>query len=154
MKQILFILCSISCTIPACSPAKKTNSSAIIQGITGQVTESSGNQMPMKGAEPSVPLGILTTIYFYEPTNISQVNQIGTSPVYTAIYTKLVDSVLTDSTGNYTIALAPGPYSLFLKQGHQFYANLYDAGNNIALFTVEEGKLTKANLSVSSRAAY
>lgn len=154
MKQILFILCSFGCIISACSPAKKTNSSAVLQGIAGQITEFAGNQMPMKGAVSSEPRGILTTVFIYEPTHISQVSRIGTSPAYTAINTKLVDSVQTDSTGAYAIALAPGSYSLFIKQGNRFYANLFDTNNNIALFTVEEGKLTKANLAVSSRASY
>ncbi|MDP1764352.1 MAG: hypothetical protein Q8L07_10740 [Sediminibacterium sp.] len=154
MKQILFILCSLSGIIPACSPAKKIHSLSISQGLTGQITELTGNQMPMKGAAPSEPVGILTTVFIYEPTHISQVSRMGSSPAYTAISTKLVDSVQTDSTGAYAIALAPGSYSVFIKQGKWFYANLFDSSNHIALFTVEEGKLTKANLLVSSRASY
>lgn len=154
MKQILFILCSISWVTIACSSAKKANSATILQGMAGQITESTGNQMPMKGAEANVPIGILTTVFIYEPTNSSQVTPIGTSAMYTAIHTKLVDSVQTDSTGTYVIALAPGTYSVFIKQGKQFYANLFDTHNHIALFTVEEGKLTKVNLSVSARASY
>jgi hypothetical protein len=85
----------------------------------------------------------------YEPTNINQVSRIGTSPVYTAISTKQVASVETDSTGAFTVDLPPGSYSLFVKQGKQFYSNLFDVNNNIAVFTVEEGKLTKADLEVS-----
>lgn len=126
----------------------------ITQGITGLITEAIGNQMPMKNAPLPVGSGILTTVLVYEPTNISQVSRIGTSPVYTAISTKLVASVETDSTGAFTVDLPAGAYSLFVKQGKQFYANLFDVNNNIALFTVEEGKLTRADLKVSSKASY
>jgi len=108
----------------------------------------------MKGASPSVPKGILTTVLIYEPTNIRQVSRSGSSPLYTAISTKLVASVDTDSTGAFAISLPPGAYSVFIKQGKQFYANLFDTNNNIALFTVEEGKITEARLIVSLRANY
>jgi len=126
----------------------------ITQGIRGVIIEAAGNQMPMKGASPSVPKGILTTVLIYEPTNIRQVNRSGSSPLYTAISTKPVASVDTDSTGAFIISLPPGSYSLFVKQGAQFYANLFDTNNNIALFTVEEGKITEARLTVSLRANY
>ncbi len=154
MKHNLFILFLFSLTIWACSSVKKANSSTISQGFTGSITELTGNQMPMKGAPPAVPKGILTTVLIYEPTNLSQVRRLGTAPSYTAIASKLVASVDTDSTGKFAIALPVGSYSVFIKQGSQFYANLFDTNNNIALFTVEEGKLTTVNLSVSSRASF
>ncbi len=126
------------------------------QGITGVVTEVSGNQMPMKNAPRSYAgsPGILTTVFVYQPTNISQVNRIETSPVYTAIHTKLVASIETDSTGKFAISLPPGSYSLFVKQGKGYYANLFDTNNNISLFTVKEGKLTEVKLTVNSKAFY
>ncbi len=110
--------------------------------------------MPMKGADPIVPKGIVATVLIYEPTNVNQVRRMGTSATYTAIVTKQVASVDTDSTGKFTIALPAGSYSVFVKQGSLFYANLFDTNNNIALFTVEEGKLTTVNLSVSSGASF
>lgn len=154
MKHILFFLFSFGVAAFACTSAKKARSPLVKQGITGFITELSGNQMPMKGAPPRVPKGVLTNVLIYEPTNISQVSRIGTTPVYTAIHTKLVASVMTDSTGAFTIALPTGTYSLFVQQGKVFYANLFDTNNNIALFTVEEEKLTTANLTVSSKAIY
>jgi len=125
----------------------------ITQGINGTITASSGNQMPMKDAPPRVPRGTRATVLVYEPTNLSQVSRSGSSPVYTAINTRLVASVDTDSAGAFAVSLPVGSYSLFIKQGKQFYANLFDANNNIALFTVEERKLTKANLNISSKAS-
>ena len=154
MKQILLFLFCLSITSYSCSSAKKTRLSTIKQGITGFVTESMGNQMPMKGAPPIVLKGVLTNVLVYEPTNITEVTRIGTSPIYTAIHTKLVASVQTDSTGAFTLALPVGSYSLFVQQGKSFYANLFDTVNNIALFTVEEDKLTTVKLTVSSKATY
>lgn len=137
-----------------CSSAQKNKSSLIKQGLTGLITEATGNQMPMKGAPPQVPRGVLTNVFIYEPTNITQVNRIGTSPVYTAITTHLVASVATDSTGAFSVPLPVGSYSVFIQWGKQFYANLFDEKNNIGLFTVEENKLTTVHLTVSAAASY
>jgi hypothetical protein len=154
MKHILFFVLTFSAAALACSSSKKARSSEITQGITGQITEATGNQMPMKDAPPRQPKGILTDVLVYEPTNLRQVARVGTSPVYTAIRTKLVASTTTDSSGHYTVALPVGSYSVFLKQGSGYYANLYDGNNNIAVFTVDSNKLTKANLTISLKASY
>jgi len=154
MKQILFFLFSSGLVILACSSLKNVKSITVKQGITGQIAEITGNQMPSPDAPRSGPKGIRTAVFVYEPTNISQVIRVGTSTLYTAIHTKLVASVETDSAGIFTIALPVGSYSLFVQQGKGFYANLFDTYNNIALFVVEEGKLTVAKLTISSKAAF
>lgn len=154
MKQILFFLLVIGIAAIACSSAKKAQSSVIKQGIAGFISETNGNQMPMKGAPPQVAKRVLTNVLVYEPTNLTQVTRIGTSPIYTAIGTRLVACVATDSSGAFAIALPPGAYSVFIQKGKQFYSNLFDTNNNIALFTVEENKITTVNLSVSSSATY
>ena len=124
------------------------------QGIIGQLTELSGNRQPSPDAVPAKPRGVSGTILVYEPTNVSQVTRVGNSSLYTAISTKLVASVETDSTGMFIVALPVGSYSLFVKQPNGFYANLFDSNNNIALFMVEEGKLTTANMVVSNKASF
>ncbi len=154
MKYILFFLLTLTVAIWACSSAKKARISVIKQGITGFVTEVTGNQMPMKGAEPQLPKPVLTNVLIYEPTDLNQVTRIGTSPVYTAIHTKLVASAETDSTGRFSVALPVGSYSVFIQRGKTYYANLFDTINRIAFFTVEEDKLTTANLTISSKASY
>lgn len=154
MKHILFFLFSFAVAALACSSAKNAKSSVVKQGIAGFITELSGNQMPMKDAPARQPKGVLTNVLIYEPTNTSQVSRVGSSTVYTAISTKLVASVTTDSAGAFTVALPVGSYSVFVQQGKQFYANLFDTNNNIALFTVEKNKLTYASLSISSKASF
>ena len=154
MKHILFFLLTITAGIVACSSAKKAHSSEITEGIAGRVTEVSGNRMPMKDAAPQAGRGVLTNVLIYEPTKLSQVSRIGTSPVYTAISTKLVASVRTDSTGSFAVTLPPGSYSVFIQRDKQYYANLFDVNNNIALFTVETNKITRADLTINTKASY
>lgn len=153
MKNILFLALAFGIAAFGCSSAKKAQSS-VDQGLTGRITEVKGNRMPMKDAVPSSGTGVLTTVLVYEPTNLDQVTRVGSSSFYTAIHTKLVASVNTDSTGAYTIALPEGTYSVFIQRDKQFYANLFDTANRIAPFTVEKGKLTTANLVISSGASY
>lgn len=157
MKHILFFVLMSLSVLMACSSSKKANSSAnsqITQGIAGTVSELVGNQMPMKDAPPAVPKPVVTTVFIYEPTNLSQVSRMGNSTIYTAIRTKQVASVDTDSSGAFQVALAPGSYSVFVKLSNGFYANLFDTENNIALFRVEEGKITTARISVTNRASF
>jgi hypothetical protein len=155
MKHILFLAVTAAVAGFACTSAKNSQSQAISQGLTGRITEVTGNQMPMKDASPKTPPGVLTTVYIYEPTNLSQVTQVKNSPAeYTEIRTKQVASVTTDSTGHFSVALPSGSYSVFVGHKNRFYANLFDSQNNIAQFTVEANKLTTANLTISSSARF
>lgn len=141
-------------TIFACKTAHKSQTGQITQGISGVITELRGNQMPMKGAPENKPKPVSATLLVYEPTNLSQVQRIETSPLYTSINTKMVASVLSDSTGAFNVALPPGTYSLFVQQGKFFFANSFDSQNNIQLVTVEANKVTNFNITINSRATY
>ncbi len=154
MKAFLFLVLMAFLALTGCSSGKNLHQSTITEGISGRITITAGNQMPMKGAEQPVPRGTQATVLVYEPTNLNQVTRSGNTPVYTAIHTKRVASVETDSTGSFSLSLPPGSYSVFIKQGGQFYANLFDTRNNIALFVVEPGKVTPVNLTVSVSASY
>jgi hypothetical protein len=155
MKHILFWALAAVVAGFACSSVKNSQSQTVTQGITGRITEVTGNQMPMEGTRSRTPKAVLTTVYIYEPTHISQVTQVKDAPAeYTAISTKQVASITTDSTGHFTVALPPGSYSVFVGHKKRLYANLFDSRNNIALFTVEENKLTTVNLTISSSAVY
>ncbi|NCI45577.1 hypothetical protein [Sediminibacterium soli] len=154
MKPILFYVFGFILTAFACSSSKKAGSSAIRQGIAGRVTQVSGNRMPGEGATPAAPNAVRTRVFVYEPTTLAQVARPGDAPIYTAIHTKQVASVETDSTGAFTVALPVGSYSLFIGYGEQWYANLFDTANTIALFRVQKKKLTTANLVIRTRATY
>lgn len=155
MRNILFALFSALLTFSACSSSKKAQTGEIEQGISGIITEIKGNQMPKVGIPPATPKPVSTTLYIYESTHISQVKPVETgSPLYTAINSKLVASVLSDSLGRYSVALQKGTYSVFVKKGNFFFANLFDTQNNIQLVTVDSGKITPLNILINSDASY
>jgi len=124
------------------------------QGIKGQVFLVKGNQMPSPDIKPAAPTPLQTTIYVYELTNTSQVQQVPQSSFYSAINSKLVKQVMPDKKGYFKISLDPGNYSLFIKKGDLFYANLFDDKNNIAPITVEKKKFTEINIKADYDAVY
>lgn len=154
MKQILFLIFFIPALVSCCTIAKSSQISAVQQGISGWVTESKGNQMPMKGAEPMLNKGLQTIVYVYEATNISQVTRSNKTGVYTAIQTKRITTIQTDSLGAFTVVLPVGKYSLFIKTGEAYFANAFDQFNNICLIEVEAQKMTTAQLVMNSTASY
>ena len=136
------------------SIAKPLQISAINQGISGLVTAATGNQMPMKGADPMPPKGLAAIIYVYEQTNLSQVTKSNKTGIYTAIQTKRLATIQTDSIGAFRIALPVGKYSLFIKLRESYFANDFDQFNNICLIEVEAQKFTTARIVMNSTASY
>ncbi|HVK97306.1 MAG TPA: hypothetical protein VM368_05780 [Flavisolibacter sp.] len=124
------------------------------QGIRGSVAEITGNQMPSPDRESQTPKGIKTSVYVHEPTNINQVQRVGTSSFYKSIGTKLIKVIETDEQGNFKIELPEGSYSLFVKVNGQFYSNSFDANNNISLVTVAPKTISEVNILVSSNATF
>jgi len=151
MKQVLFcvfivLLINVSC--------KTQKVSTVQSGIEGTVTEETGNQMPMVGGSAGAPKAFKTTVYIYDSTNISKVKQVGTSPVFLSINTRLVQKLDTDEAGRFSAALPAGTYSVFVLKGGAFFANQFDEKNNIGICRVEVGKQTRIQIKVNTDATY
>jgi hypothetical protein len=162
MKRVLFyvftlIFWGIACKTPkgnsVAEPAV-TKTATITQGIVGEVTEITGNQMPMVGAPAPKPRPFKTTVYIYDSTHISKVKQIGSSPLFSMVNTRLVQKLDTNEAGQFSAALPAGTYSVFVLKGGAFFANQFDEKNNIGLCRVEVGKQTRIQISVNTDASY
>ena len=162
MRPVLFyvfipIFLGIACKTPKTSAegSKNTiNSASEVQGIVGEVSELIGNQMPMVGAPTPTPRPLKATVYIYDSTHISKVQQIGTSPLFSMINTRLVQKLDTNEAGQFSAELPAGTYSVFVLKGGAFFANQFDEKNNIGLCRVEVGKQTRCQISVNVDAAY
>lgn len=154
MLKIRFCKLFFMVMFAACSATKYPNISMMKQGITGYVYEIKGNQMPMIGEEPPKPKAVAITIFIYAATNINQVQRVATATFYTAIATKQITSVLSDSNGKFYIDLPAGSYSLFVKIGEKYYANSFNEKNDINLYTVEQGTVTEAKITINYAATY
>ena len=162
MRSILFFIFLFLAMSQACKPSQKAKQDEKAelsvekgkQGIKGVVQSVSGNQMPSIGGQKTGPKGFPTTVFFYEPTNISQITRHDQQPLYNTVLTKLIFTVETDSTGAFTAALPIGTYSVFVQVDKLFFANNFDIRNNISLVRVEEGKLTEIKILVNYSATY
>jgi len=162
MRPILFFLFCILTIFQACKRAQKLKQAEktevlvekVKQGIKGVVQLVSGNQMPSVDQKRSGPKAFPTTVFFYEPTNISQITRHDQQPLFNTVLTKLISTVETDSIGAFSAALPVGTYSVFVQVDKLFFANNFDIRNNISLVTVEEGKLTEIKILVNHNAAY
>ena len=124
------------------------------QGIEGMVIKVSGNQMPSPDIPRTPQKGFKTTLYIYELTNLSQVVKQNESAFYSTINSKFVIKVETKEDGKYKVSLPEGKYSLFVKKGELFYANIFDGEGNIAPVTIEKGKMTTVVTKVDYDAVY
>lgn len=162
MNRVLFyvftlIFWGIACKTPkalSTPVAAAIPSSSIAQGIVGEVTEITGNQMPMVGAPMPTPKPLKTTVYIYDSTHLSKVKQIGTSPLFSMVNTRLVQKLDTNEAGQFSAVLEAGTYSVFVLKGGAFFANQFDEKNNIGICRVEVGKQTRLQISVNADASY
>lgn len=154
MLKNLFAFVFITATICACGSTKNLKSIKIMQGITGVVIEVTGNQMPMKGEEAPKPKGIQAEILVYEKTNINQTVKDASTGFFTNIKTQKIATVVSDSTGNFSIALPVGTYSLFVKMGNSYYANLFNQFNDINTVTVDSAAITTTTIRINHKAVY
>lgn len=125
------------------------------EGIKGYVYLVKGNQMPSPGEPLPAKNPLSTTLYIYELTNVNQVTRSEPhAPFYSAIQTKLIKQVESNKKGYFKVKLPPGQYSIFVKKGNLFYANLFDDKNNIAPIKVEKGKFAEVEVRADYDAVY
>ena len=154
MKYLIVSLVLLSLTV-GCGikqySAKKGEK--IKQGVAGQVFEVIGNQMPSIDRpmnENGSPVS--ATVYIYELTNHNNLTQ--ESGIYSNISTKKVAAIKTADNGEFKIKLAEGIYSLFVKSGEGFYANLFDEKMNIHPITITKDQITTTKVKIDLKATY
>jgi len=124
----------------------------ISQGIEGQITRVTGNQMPMKGRPAQKGKGIITDVFIYAATTVQQAQ--GQMPLFTHISGKPVAQTKSNSTGHYKVALPAGKYSVFVKIGEQFFASETDGQGILNPVEVTTGQVVKRDVTVNIAAAY
>ncbi len=122
------------------------------QGVNGQLYLVTGNQMPGPDRKHIPRKGVIREIYIYELVNMAEVDQ--EDGFYKKIHTKFIKSQFSKADGTFKIKLAPGKYSLFVKENKGLYANLFDSENNISPFTVERKTFTWMTVTIAYAATY
>lgn len=145
---LLYCACS-----PEDNPVEPTN-----QGLFGIVEFHEGNFMPTyPGASQS---GTITPVeralYIHEPTHFSEVTIADPNgPVFfDEIKTRLVKVVRSDSDGRFATTLPVGRYSVFVKEGDRFYANVSDGDGVLGPTEIVGGEFTFLKIAISYKAYY
>lgn len=122
------------------------------QGLKGKVVWSEGNQMPGPGSPVKTPKGIVREVYIYQVTKQSQVIQ--KDGFFSNVSTQLVKKVKTNKNGEFSVKLAPGTYSVFVKEKHGLWANLFTSEGFINPVIISPGNWAEITIDVNYEAAY
>jgi hypothetical protein len=120
-------------------------------GISGNVIEVSGNQMPGAQNNPK-PSGIRRELCIYELTRESQATK--ENSFYKKITSRSVAKTKSKPDGTFIIYLKPGKYSIFIKEKAGLFANIIDSEGYINPVVVDAQKITMINIRVDYKAAY
>ena len=124
------------------------NKISITEGIWGTVILREGNCMPgVLGRCFYYP--VKREVLVYEYTNLNETVRPSTAPVYSEVFTKLIATTICDEEGFFEIGLAPGKYSVFVKEKLYLYSNLFDGSGGINPVIVEKSAVTEKNMWIS-----
>ena len=123
------------------------NKISITEGIWGTLVKTEGNCMPVVNFDFCKQYPVKREIVIYEYTKMDETRHEFTK--FFEIYTKLVAITTCDEEGFFEFVLEPGKYSVFVKEGEYFYANLFDGQGGIEPAIVESSKVSKKDLNLN-----
>lgn len=148
----LLLVCYFIILITACS---SVNQHSIKSNLLGHVAEFKYTRMPLKGKPISHGIPLQTTLYIYEPTHLYQLEDgFVSGPTVSKIKAQLIDSVYSDSLGNFNMHLQPGKYSIFVKYKSGYYIPYFSGSEWAALFEIKSNEITKLDLNVELSPSY
>lgn len=96
--------------------------------------------------------GIARTVYIYDLTDRNEaVYQNG---FFTEVNEALIEKVTSDENGYFSVALAPGSYSILIEEEQGLYANFFDGEGNIHPVHVYPDSVSHIDVIVDYKAAY
>ena len=169
-RALLFVLftliVSIACDEEPTSvlvPEGGENLSGISQGIYGTVLFWEGDFMPTYPEDDSggVVYPVERDVCIFEAVLYQDVEWIYAeiepgihAHVAADVPALLVDVVRSGADGRFEAELAAGRYSIFVREGGYYYANLVDGGGFVHPAEVEEGRATEVGFDITYMATY
>lgn len=131
-------------------PPRNIEKVNINQGLWGDVWFWSGDFMPVGRGEICQ---VQREILVYELTTREDVEQIGFSAFYSKINTQLVNKTTSGIDGFFQIELPVGTYSIFVKEGDDYYANSWTP-IGINTVTVSENEVVDLLVNIDYEATF
>jgi hypothetical protein len=123
----------------------------LTQGVKGTVRWFEGNLMP----SPDVPAPdgqpVVREILFCKPASAKGAAMQG--PLLAVLPTEVVLTVTSNAKGEFEAALAPGTYSVFVREKEGFFSD-YQSDRYLSPCVVEAGKVTKRPIKIDYKATY
>ena len=135
-------------TMTACAVSQN-----ISHGITGKITWYEGDRMPGVNRPMNPGKPVRRTLYIYDLTNQREaVSRDGI--FYSDLETRLIKKAKSDPSGNFSVSLPSGKYSVFVKEEQGLFANMLDGAGNINPVEVTEDSVTEMDIRVDYKAYY
>lgn len=151
MKILLTIVAIV--LLAGCKP-QSTGSTAASQGIAGEVWWLEGDFMPRIGGKPSgrrTP--VERELLIYPAINVAQTEG-QTGPLFPSLSGQPVVSIASNESGEFSIQLPEGTYSVFTVEPNGFYANSFDGQGLINPVTVKKGEMTPITIEINYMATF
>lgn len=134
-------------------PAKRTQTPT---GICGTVFVKRGNYMPSPDAPRRNPNGTPAErdVLIFPLLNASQVDAGENGFINSVRDAQPVATIKSKPDGTFCADVAPGRYSVIVREPKGLYANLSDTQNNIFPVTVEKGKRAQVTVTISHGAVF
>jgi hypothetical protein len=158
LAYIGFVLLLLSCQQDDefnCSnnePERNNSSVTINQGLWGDIWFWQGDFMPICASGTISP--VERTVYVYELTTNDEAElNYASGGFFTSINTNLIGTTTSNSRGFFEIELEPGTYSVFVKEGDNYYANRWTS-EGINPVTVTENEVSELLFDITYEATY
>lgn len=151
MKFYSAFLCGVILfTAAACTV--RNSPADLKEGISGQVTLAEGNMMPGPGKKER-PKGVQRTVFIYEAASAADAE--GAAPLYTAIHTRLVAKVKSDTAGHYSVKLKPGRYAVLTGEDEgKLFSSVSNDKGELSPAEVLPNEVLKYDILVNYKAVY
>jgi hypothetical protein len=111
-------------------PARNGAKLSISQGIWGDVWFWAGNFQPICISGTVTPVSREVLVHALTPYDSVVVADLGPT-FYSEVHTPLIATAWSDSSGFFQVELAPGTYSIFVREDSLYYANGFDGQSNV-----------------------
>lgn len=152
MKFYKAFFCVAALFAAAACTVRNTQQADLKEGISGQVTFAEGNMMPGPGQKPA-PARVKRTVYIYEAATAADAE--GAAPLYTAVRTRLVATVKSDTAGHYSCKLKPGRYSVLTgEEDGKLFSSMSNEKGELSPAEVLPNEVLTYNILVNYKAVY
>lgn len=155
----IFAGCGSTSSESKAVPLPPTNEEkvTITQGVWGNVWFWEGDFMPTFGGDGSRSgkiTPVIREIFVHRMTTLAEILPYSTGTFYSYVPSELVAVTSSDQAGFYQVALSPGIYSVFVKEGSVFYANKGDLQGRVNTVEVLPGAIAKLQLDITYQATF